>query len=203
MTSLPTNRTLAFAASTVAFGLVSLVGRSAHADDTIRHPGDHAPYYVEIEPHLAFAYGNWSTGVGGDPGYGIGARFSIPIVKNGFVPTINNSVAIGFGADFLHFGCGGEGFNCSLNSLSFPVVLQWNFYVSRDWSVFGEPGLFLYHQFFSYGGETCTGPRCPGVTQTSLLPAFYLGARYHINDRMALTFRVGYPTINVGFSFFD
>jgi hypothetical protein len=186
---------------------VLLAAPAASADDTIRHPGEHPPYFVEIEPHLDFAWGDWTSGLGGGPGYGVGGRFSFSIVKNGFVPSINNSVAIGVGLDFLHFGCA-EGFDggrygCSLNSLSFPVVLQWNFYVSRQWSVFGEPGLFLYHQFFDYSGETCNGAGCPGVTATSILPALYVGARYHLNDRMSLTMRVGYPTITFGISFFD
>ena len=128
-------------------------------------------------------------------------------MHNGFVPTINNSVAIGVGADILHFGCDtgfqNTNFACSLNSLSIPVVLQWNFYVSREWTVFGEPGLFLYHQFFSYSGNGCIGNYCPSYSTTSVLPAFYVGGRYKLNDRLSLTIRAGFPTINVGMSFFD
>jgi hypothetical protein len=123
-------------------------------------------------------------------------------VKNGFIPNINNSVAIGFGVDFLHFGCGVDGVACAFNSLSFPVVIQWNFYVAHDWSVFGEPGLFFYHQFFSTDGA-CPGPACPDLKETSILPALYVGARYRFNDRMSLTMRLGFPTIDVGVSFFD
>ena len=182
----------------------TLASRSALADNTVQRPGDHFPYFVEIEPHLDLAYGTWTADVGAGAGYGLGGRFSFTIVKNGFVPTINNSVAIGVGLDFLHFGCGGDGFGCSLNSLALPVVLQWNFYLSRDWSVFGEPGVFIYHQFFSYDANiNCGRFGCPNVTETSLLPAFYVGARYKFNDRLALTMRVGYPTVSIGLSFFD
>jgi len=188
------------AVASLAF--VSFGATSAHADDTIRQPGEHFPYFIEMEPHVAVAWGNWTGGLGGEAGYGVGGRFSIPLVKNGFIPNINNSVAIGFGLDFLHFGCGIEGVACTFNSLSFPVVLQWNFYVSHDWSVFGEPGLFLYHQFVSSDGS-CPGPACVTVRETSVLPALYVGARYRLNDRMAVTVRLGYPTIDVGMSFFD
>jgi len=193
---------------TAALASLAVVGAAlvpcrAYADDTIRHPGEHSIYMVEIEPHLELAYGDWTAGVLGGTGYGAGARFTFPIVKNGFVPSINNTAAIGVGIDFLHFPCGFDGYNCSLNSLSFPVVLQWNFYVTKQWSVFGEPGLFLYHQFFDYSNVGCTGLGCPSVTTTSLLPAFWVGARYHINDRLSVTMRVGYPTLAVGMSFFD
>src|SRR5471030_2885343 len=81
----------------------------ALADDTIKHPGDHPHYSVEVEPHLILG---WGSGYG-TTGYGIGGRVSIPIVQDGFVKTINNSVAVGFGLDFLHYSCGydfGNGF---------------------------------------------------------------------------------------------
>ena len=63
---------------------------SARADDTVKHPGDHPAYAFEAEPHVLLG---WDGVYGGD-GFGVGARFSIPIVDNGFVPQINNSVAI-------------------------------------------------------------------------------------------------------------
>ncbi len=185
----------------------SLLAGSARADDTIQHPGAHFSYFVEIEPHLDVAWGDWSGGLGGQAGYGLGARLAFPVMKNGFVSTINDSVAVGVGLDFLHFGCGGSltgaAFSCSLNSLSLPVVMQWNFYVSPEWSVFGEPGLFLYHQFYSSSGSNCVGLGCPSVTETSLLPAFWVGARYRLNDRLYFTARIGYPTVTLGMSFVD
>lgn len=204
MRSIPRLRSLQLVSFTLAALAATLARpRFARADDTIKRPGDHLPYVFEIEPKFDLAYGSWSTGVGASTGYGLGARMSFSIVRNGFVPTINNSVAIGVGLDFLHFGCGEAGFGCSLNSLSIPVVLQWNFYLSREWSVFGEPGLFLYHQFFSYDAGVCGRFGCGGVTATSILPALYVGGRYKFNERVALTMRVGYPTIDIGVSFFD
>ena len=38
--------------------------------------------------------------LGGNDGFGLGGRFSIPIVRNGFIGSINNSVAIGLGLEF-------------------------------------------------------------------------------------------------------
>jgi hypothetical protein len=173
-----------------AFVLVSLTARVASAgDNTIRQPGDHPNYVIEMEPHVIFgwdgaAWNGYDTG-----GYGVGGRFTIPIVKNGFVTTINNTVGIGFGVDFTYYGCGA--LSCKGNAadlLSVPVVMQWNFYVAQRWSVFGEPGLsFNYasalpNSFFPY-------------------PVFEVGGRYHLNEHVALTARIGFPYFSFGVSF--
>jgi hypothetical protein len=188
------------AAAVVLPGL--LASPCARADDTIKRPGDHPNYGVEIEPHglldWYLPYNNSNVGIG------LGGRFSIPIVENGFVPSINNSVAISFGVDWVHYdGCYFTG-NCTVDYLHFPVVMQWNFFVARRWSVFGEPGLAIYHSF--YGNcpfTTANGFNCGNPPQqTGVEPAFFLGARYHFGDGAALTMRIGYPTFSIGVSFF-
>jgi len=187
-----------FASGSLALLALGVLGAAsdARADDTIRSPGDHPHYSFEAEPHLLFGWDNLFPG----DSFGIGGRFSIPIVDNGFIKTINNSVAISFGADFMHYdGCYiGRVGGCSANFLLLPVAMQWNFYVARQWSVFGEPGLFIYHGFF----DTCpVGIPCVEPTATGVRPAFYLGGRYHFNEHIALTMRIGYPTVSVGVSF--
>src|SRR5580704_5737083 len=79
---------------------LSVAPSAARADDTIKTPGDHPEYKVEIEPHVLLG---WDSLFPGDS-YGLGERFSIPLVDRGFVPSINDTVAITFGADLLHFG---------------------------------------------------------------------------------------------------
>ena len=180
-----------------------LVSSSARADDTIKTPGDHPDYAVEIEPHgligLGFRYG----GVG----IGLGARFSIPLVKNGFVPTINNSVALTFGADFMHYGdCFDNAFvnvDCSANYLFFPVALQWNFFVASKWSVFGEPGIVPFYGFYDdlCGNGVNQVKGCNDPSHFSVAPALYVGGRYHFNEHTALTMRLGYPDFSIGVSF--
>jgi hypothetical protein len=179
----------------VALGTV-VVATPVRADDTVKHPGDHPAYAFEAEPHVLLG---WDDVYASD-GFGVGARFSIPIVDNGFVPSINNSVAIGFGLDLLHYDSCWYNAACSANYIHIPVVMQWNFFVAQRWSVFGEPGLVIFHGFF----EDCPPQvNCPGRPRvTSLEPALYLGGRYHFNDKMSLTMRVGFPSISVGLSFF-
>ena len=185
--------------SVLSLSLLSLltVG-SARADDTIKHPGDHPHYSVELEPHLVLGWGGYYGGAGG---IGPGGRASIPIVDNGFVSSINNSVAITFGLDVLFYnycynGWGGGG--CSATFFEFPVAMQWNFFVAQRWSVFGEPGLAIYH-----GDWGCGNANCPWSTSvTSVEPALYLGGRYHFSDSVSLTMRLGWPALSFGVSFF-
>jgi len=177
---------------------LALVPRCVLAgDNTISRPGDHPSYSVEIEPHILFGWGDaYHAG-----GYGLGARFSIPIVRNGFVPSINNSVAISFGIDWMHYDWCWYNGSCAANYFDFPVTLQWNFFVAQRWSVFGEPGLVVY--FGSYGDCGLPANQCPGhPSGAGFEPALFIGGRYHLSDKMSLTMRLGFPTFSFGLSFF-
>ena len=96
-----------------------LVANVASAQSTIRDP--HPPrYHLEIEPKLNIAYLFWN-GYGGNA-WGPGVRFSIPVMSPGFVRTINDSIAISFGLDAMHYAgytnygyyayCAGNPKNC-------------------------------------------------------------------------------------------
>jgi hypothetical protein len=67
-----------------------------------------------------------------------------------------------------------------------PVVMQWNFWISRNWSVFGEPGAAF---------------RIVDPGSNHFDPVAYVGGRWHFADFAALTLRVGYPDFSVGVSF--
>jgi len=168
----------------------------ARADETIRNPGDHPNYAVEVEPHLNLG---WDDLFPGDS-FGFGVRVSIPLLDRGFVKTINDTIAISFGADLLHFsGCYIPGSSCSANFLLLPVAMQWNFYVAHNWSVFGEPGLFIYHGFFN---DCPANVQCQNTpSETGVQPAIFVGGRYYFNEHTALTMRLGFPTVSIGVSF--
>jgi len=121
-------------------------------------------------------------------------------VQNGFVSEINNSVGIGFGLDAVFYsGCYYNG-SCSATYFDFPVVMQWNFFVAKRWSVFGEPGIFFYHDTYSACPLANGCPAEPAVNGFG--PALYLGGRYHLSEGTALTLRIGFPSLTFGFSFF-
>jgi hypothetical protein len=154
--------------STAAAVTVLLASAQARADrGVIKLPGNHPDYVFEAEPHGLIAPFHKFTP-------GVGFRGTIEIVDNGFISTINNTVGIGFGIDWTR------------HRTWIPVVMQWNFWLSENWSVFGEPGtsMRLDHDKARFD---------PFV--------FYAGGRFHFSDFVTLTMRVGRPTASVGVSF--
>ncbi len=178
----------------------------ASAASIIKSPNP-PQYGVEIEPHLVVTdhlYGGYTYD---STGFGPGLRFSIPVMSPGFVKTINDSIAIGFGADLLHFSGYRCGHNNCVNTDSFwvlyaPVVMQWNFWLTEKWSVFGEPGLVVRHAFVDSG--FCNDAfynNCRNVN--GIEPAFFAGGRFHFGETTALTMRLGFPmAFSIGVSFF-
>lgn len=178
--------------------------RPAHADTlTIRRPGDHPAYLFEAEPHLLLGAID-PPGPAQGSGFGLGFRGTLELVDNGFVSTINNTIGFGFGLDFVHYThghprCrGNTNDDCltddeyTVNNVWLPAVMQWNFWLSRNWSVFGEPGLALRIE-----------KREGDDNDLSVeFMQFYAGGRYHFSRDIALTLRAGYPTFSVGVSFF-
>jgi hypothetical protein len=200
-------RRAAAAALAAAVGTLAVEG-NARAQSTILRPGDRAPYLFELEPHLLATPFN-PPGDGTGSGLGAGVRANFEVLHEGFVSSINDSVALSVGADFLHYqgsgppapgvcrryvpGPGGTNVCVEVsqtggpsNYAFLPVAMQWNFWLARQWSVFGEPAVILY--WFDY--------RTLGA-----YPALYLGGRFHISDTLTLTLRIGYPTLSLGVSF--
>jgi hypothetical protein len=153
---------------------VAVAGSAGAAESSIiKNAGDHPAYSVDLEPHVIFGFGNFGKDAG-VPGVGVQGTFII--VQDGFIKSINNNVGIGVGANF---------FFADTVVVGIPVVMQWNFFLSTHWSVFGEPGVGI-----------------AAANKAVLYPIFAAGGRYHFTERIALTMRAGYPWIAVGVSFF-
>lgn len=184
----------------------------AIAQSIIRRPGQHPRYALELEPHVLVTPFDPPGDTNGW-GWGLGARGSIVVEHDGFISTINDSVAIGFGLDWMRYessvgmgwcadwdrGPGGQpicrriaGAGGDASYVYLPVVLQWNFWLHRQWSAFGEPGLGIYLQHLDYDDDTSFG----------LVPVFHVGGRWHFSDQAALTLRLGYPAFSLGVSLF-
>jgi hypothetical protein len=163
-----TRRCLSF---TIACSTALLAHNAAAEPALIENPGDHPPYHLELEPHGLIGFGALDNGA-----LGAGLRATIKLMDPGFVPSINNTVGVSFGADaFLGAG----------TTLLVPLEAQWNFFFTQHWSMMLEGGLGLAINDRIY-----------------LSPAFSIGGRYHIVERVALTVRIGYPALSVGVSFF-
>lgn len=187
--------------------LVVVWSSTARAQSTIKSPGQYPRYFFEAEPHLLAGLMD-PPGLGGGTGWGVGARGSFNVLPDGFIPKLNDSVAIGVGLDYLRYdGWQGTRGRClqfvsapsgvpvcvdasrnygDVDYFYVPAVLQWNFWLHRKWSVFGEPGLAMYVE----DGDLEFTPF-----------VLYAGGRYHFSDTISLTMRLGYPTFSLGVSF--
>jgi hypothetical protein len=188
-----------------------LVAAPAHAQTSvIKQPGNHPNYAFELDPHLVAQYGDLPYT---DAGVGVGVRFSIPFVKNGPITTINNNIGISFGVDWAHFGsdniCNGRGAapffpnSCSADEVWFPVTAQWNFFLTRVISVFGEAGLAAHYTSWGYEGPCQNGGgTCDYHTHNLDLfePVFWGGGRFLFGRMAGMTVRLGWPYISVGAS---
>ena len=158
------------------------VDRLASAQNIIKHPGDHPRYSFEAEPHLSLAPFH-------EGGIGPGFRGTFVVLDNGFVKSINNSIGIGVGLDWIFYGQHCEGGmpmqRCeNQTDVMIPIVMQWNFWLHPKWSVFGEPG-FAMHLRTHMGDDFVFD-----------YFTIYGGGRFHFNDSIALTLRLGAPIIH-------
>jgi hypothetical protein len=195
----------AAAAATLAGALVFASARPASAQSTIKSYGARPSYGVELEPHLALGWIE-PPGYGTGEGLGVGGRATFEIVGHGFIPSINNSVGIGVGLDLIHYYGDGSGprgtctqftdapagthvcteVNNGKNSdatdyLWLPVVMQWNFWLAKRWSAFGEVGAALRFQ---------------DMKDVEFSPIIsWAGGRFHVNDNTTLTLRLGLPFV--------
>lgn len=212
---MPSKKLFGFAVFTSA-----LLSSAAAAAQTIKQPGAHPHYSLDLEPHLVVM---WDRGPAqhyqyDDDGFGLGLRATIPLFHNGPIPKINNNMGIGFGLDFVHFGydtdeycalyggpwCNGPR-DYSANVFWFPVVMQWNFFVHPRIAVFGEVGMAL--SVTSYHLSVPCNPNPNMLCDASdtdvdpFEPIFSAGGRFMLSDAIGLTVRLGYPQVTFGASF--
>lgn len=184
-------RALATLSGTLLAASALLLANEASAQLIIKNPGDHPPFRAELEPHGVivpwggpFGYRYAGPARGGFFAAGAGFRATIKLVDP-VIPRLNNTIGITFGLDLTTCDY------CSYrDNVSFwtPVGAQWTFFLTRDWSVFGEPGV-IFQSDGLYRGIWAA-------------PMFEVGGRWHFKDKITLTMRAGYPFVTVGVSFF-
>lgn len=203
---------LTWGSAVVALALLTFP-RSASAEVIIKDDNGAPDYSVELEPHGVLTP-FWPPGGSADIGVGAGLMVGINLAPRGFIPTINDSVALGLGLDWVNYfggrafasecaewrgsgnqricvrtrGGGGAGGTYFFS----PVVMQWNFYFTDQWSAFGEPGFAVFADTAGIDAGWRFG----------VVPVFSLGGRWHFSKPATLTFRVGYPIATVGVSFY-
>jgi hypothetical protein len=155
---------------------------SSNADEAVSSGGGirdrgphHRPQMISFFAGLPFYYGF---------GLGVGFRYTIPIVHDGFIGTINNSVELEFGADMgLFFPV----YNYALFGLGIPAEGRWTFHITDKFSAYGKAGLELglaigNYPYYAYGG--------PGLGFYSgafgFIPVFGPGLLFKVSDKIHL-----------------
>ena len=179
--------------------VVAVLGTAGVAEGQINSPGNHLHYAIDLEPHLVL---QWSEEEGLDEGLGLGMRVSWPVVDNGPLPEINNTLAVSTGADitFQSGNCRAMGADCDGWQFWLPVAAQWNFYFSQTLSLFAELGLAI--QYVNLDVCELDTTACSGNDDVDVLPVFWLGGRYTATDKVAFVLRLGFPSLIIGASFF-
>ena len=184
------NLALALALSLAVLGGTAIPA-TARADHQIDQPFTGTrPFQLEFHGGLAW-YGF---------GFAGGARFGIPLLQNGFIPSLDNAVYLNFGADFYFVddwgGCAGAGCvdgRAYRFAMGFPVALHWEFYFNDMWSAFAEIGFQVYlpPSLFHRGYVDYTDHIGQWVIAA-------VGGSLHLGDVVSLTLRVGNPYISFG-----
>lgn len=186
--------------------LVGVLALPSVASAQIKSPGAHPDYSVELEPHFVVDWGDHDY-PGDEEAIGLGLRATIPFLDNGPVSTINNNMGIGFGLDWTHNGdaCDfwfyrGNRYNddCSVDNFHFPVVVQWNFWLTPIISVFGEAGLDVVHTRWEW--DNCPWDFDCDDSDTDVEPAFWGGGRFLFGEGSSVggVVRVGWPYLSLG-----
>lgn len=122
----------------------------------------------------------WGYYFAGGFGFGVGARFAIPIVKGGFVPQINDSFWIEFGADTgYYFHPLGFSFG-----LTIPAQAMYMVHLLKNFAVYAKVSFGIHFQAYSY---SYCGVGAPCAT---FWPFFHgaggVGLVYNLSDNFAL-----------------
>ena len=119
-------------------------------------------------------------GIGGFP-IGVGGTFYIPLVKDGFIPPVNDEFGIDFGSDVVFF----LGFRNPF-ALWIPVSVLWTFHFTDNFAVYAKAGVALRIW--------------PGYLNQSVWPDFTtaIGLNFMLNKSFGLRAEAGYPGIKLG-----
>lgn len=127
--------------------------------------------------------------------FGVGGRIEFAIVPDGFLRggTVYDELALSFGADVLFSGAPlWAGSYYDGGTYVVPVgAVQWNVYLGHHWSVFPEVGVALHVGIAGNGWNDRYGNNYGWIYAQ---PHAGIGARLHVNSRVALLFRVSTPT---------
>ena len=137
----------------------------------------------DARPMLLSAHGYLpyhSFGIGYFP-IGVGASFYIPLVKNGFISSLNDEFGIDFGLDAIARIGSAYPF-----SLHIPVGVQWKFHILPNLEAYAKLGIQVDLWFGFFGGYL------------PLWPVGMVGAHYFFSKGFGLKLEAGSTGVRFG-----
>ena len=148
------------------------------------------PYTLDVHGGVSW----WGVGLG------TGVRFGIPIIANGFIGKLNNSVYLSLGADFyfIRYTHRGPDFDRRYGpGFGFPLALHWEFYFTEKLSAFAELGVNIFVGPWVFRDDAIEGF---GHYPAAFI-LFQAGGKFQFSESVALVVRLGIPYASVGLSF--
>lgn len=172
--------------------------RSSSGGSPFRRQGALLDRSAQKRPHMLSAFLGIPYGVGfyngryisGFP-FGIGGRYMLPIVHDGFIPPVNDSFGLELGLDFAAFSVG-TGF---YPALSIPIEAYWMFHFTQNFAMYAKVGVSVDIGFVQF----CDSRGCYG--SFGARPISALGLTYKANDWLFLRLEAGYPWFKLGLGF--
>ncbi len=124
--------------------------------------------------------------------FGIGGRYMLPIIHDGFAPALNDSFGIEVGVDFS--AVAGRAF---YGLLGIPVEAYYMLHFTPNFAAYVKAGVALEIGFTRFCN---TAGYCYGGG-LGAQPIGGLGLTYKLSDRLSFRAEAGYPWLKVGLGF--
>jgi hypothetical protein len=129
---------------------------------------------------------------------GAAGWYSMPLMNDGFIPSLNDAFVLEVGAR-LHNAWVSAGI-CDYSYVELAALggVRWDFYLTPDWTVFAKAKAGFGYDFASI--DCGAGINDPDVGGAIFAGDYGVGAYWNFATDMALRLEFGYPYINVGIS---
>src|SRR5439155_16854599 len=92
----------------------------------------------------------------GGIGIGLGGRYTMPIIDQGWISQLNDSVELEFGADVFYDSYPyAFGYSYSFFGLGVPIEGRWTFHITDKFSAYGKVGAGIALYFGNSGCVNC------------------------------------------------
>ncbi len=160
----------------------AIKGQNSLLDKSTGHDRDPMLSFFLGVPFSYYGYGTYVSAFS----FGLGARFYLPIVNDGFLPMLNDSFGLEFGADTI-IVFGAYGYSTAF-AFAIPLEARWNFHIFPKVEAYAKVGGGLGFFFGNY-------------VYPYFVPVVNVGVLFRLNEVLWVRAEVGYPSVKIGIGF--